>query len=276
MKELYDQSAQLCNQNITKLYSTSFTLGIRTLHRRFRTPIYSIYGFVRLADEIVDTFHNYNKAALLNQLERDTYQAINEGISINPVLHAFQLVVNQYQIKKEYIEAFLASMRNDLEPQSHNSQSYTQYIFGSAEVVGLMCLQVFCEGNTAKFNQLSAPARKLGAAFQKVNFLRDFKADYKDLGRLYFPQISFGQFNNETKRQIEKDIEQDFADAHWGIMNLPLGARLGVLLAYKYYMRLFDRIKKTSACRIQNQRVRVPDLEKMFLLSTTYLRHSLA
>jgi 15-cis-phytoene synthase len=272
---LFDKSSQMCSKYITQLYSTSFTLGIKTLHKRFHTPIYSIYGFVRLADEIVDTFHTFNKAKLLEEFERDTYRAIEEKISLNPVLHAFQLVVNDYGIDSAYIKAFLYSMRMDLEPLTYSSDKYNEYIYGSAEAVGLMCLQVFCEGNDAQFSALKNPAKSLGAAFQKVNFLRDLQSDFEDRGRVYFPEVNFKNFNQADKVAIEADIEKDFADAFQGIMRLPEGAKLGVLLAYKYYVRLFIKIKKSSVATIQNSRVRVPDFEKFTMLSYTYLRHAI-
>jgi 15-cis-phytoene synthase len=272
---LFDKSSQMCSQFITQLYSTSFTLGIKTLTKRFHTPIYSIYGFVRLADEIVDTFHEFDKGKLLEEFERDTYRAISEKISLNPVLHAFQLVVNEYNIDESYIKAFLYSMRMDLEPLTYSSDKYNEYIFGSAEAVGLMCLQVFCEGNEAQFEALKAPARSLGAAFQKVNFLRDLQSDFEDRGRVYFPEVNFKNFTQADKKAIEADIAKDFADAYEGIMRLPEGAKLGVLLAYKYYVRLFKKIKDSSISTIQNSRVRVPDFEKFTVLSYTYLRHGL-
>lgn len=274
MKSLFDQSSAACSKYITQLYSTSFTLGIKTLHRKFHKPIYNIYGFVRVADEIVDTFFDYNQRSLIERFERDTYEAINEGISMNPVLQAFQETVNEYKIDPKYIDAFLLSMKMDLDPQNYTDDKYKEYIFGSAEAVGLMCLQVFVEGDMALFEKLKPAACSLGAAFQKVNFLRDMKSDFQDRGRVYFPEVNFANFTLAEKLKIEQDIEHDFAVAYQGIMKLPPGAHLGVLLAYKYYTKLFNKIRKSSVQTIQQERVRVPNYEKFTMLSMTYLRHS--
>lgn len=271
--ELYDLTTFKCSKLITQHYSTSFTLGIRTLHKRFHFPIYAIYGFVRYADEIVDTFHEYDKTALLDRFEQDTYQAIREKISLNPVLHSFQAVVNQYNIPNDLIAAFLRSMRMDLDQQTYDNPLYQEYIYGSAEVVGLMCLRVFCEGNDAQYQSLEEPARKLGAAFQKVNFLRDIKSDYDERGRVYFPDVNFNHFTQTAKQQIELDIQQDFDEAYQGILRLPSGAKLGVYLAYVYYLNLFKKIKQCSAARIVQERIRIPDNRKIALLIGTYFRH---
>ncbi|MEM9981669.1 MAG: phytoene/squalene synthase family protein [Bacteroidota bacterium] len=275
MLELYTTTTLKCSQLITEHYSTSFTLGIKTLHKRFHAPIYAIYGFVRYADEIVDTFHNYDKKSLLERFKKDTYQAIEEQISLNPVLHSFQLVVNQYSIERELIDAFLRSMEMDLYFNTYNDDKYQEYIYGSAEVVGLMCLRVFCEGNEEKYLQLKEPARSLGAAFQKINFLRDIKSDYQERGRTYFPTVDFTQFNEPTKRQIEDDIQKDFDDAYKGILKLPKGARLGVYLAYVYYISLFKKIQKLPAKTIMQHRIRVPDSKKVRLLLGSYFKHRL-
>ncbi|MGD1842104.1 MAG: phytoene/squalene synthase family protein [Thermonemataceae bacterium] len=275
MLELYTTTTLKCSQLITEHYSTSFTLGIKTLHKRFHAPIYAIYGFVRYADEIVDTFHNYDKKSLLERFKKDTYQAIEEQISLNPVLHSFQLVVNQYNIEKELIDAFLHSMEMDLYFNTYNDDKYQEYIYGSAEVVGLMCLRVFCEGNEEKYSQLKEPARSLGAAFQKINFLRDIKSDYQERGRTYFPTVDFTQFNEPTKRHIEEDIQKDFDDAYKGILKLPKGARLGVYLAYVYYISLFKKIQKLPAKTIMQHRIRVPDSKKVRLLLGSYFKHRL-
>jgi 15-cis-phytoene synthase len=275
MLSLYTKTTQECSKLITEHYSTSFTLGIKTLHKRFHIPVFSIYGFVRYADEIVDTFHNYDKASLLARFKADTYTAIEEGISLNPVLHSFQLVVNQYKIEHDLIEAFLHSMEMDLYQSDYSQDGYEEYIYGSAEVVGLMCLRVFCEGDESLYQNLKADARSLGAAFQKVNFLRDLKSDFDDRGRVYFPGVDFTQFTPEDKTFIEADIQQDFDAAYRGIMGLPKDARMGVYLAYQYYLRLFDKIKNLPANRIQQERIRVPDYQKMILLGKTYLRHRL-
>lgn len=275
MMDLFNRTTFECSKLITEYYSTSFTLGIKTLDRRFHFPIYGIYGFVRYADEIVDTFHEYDKARLLSKFKEDTYEAIRDGISLNPVLHSFQLVVRDYGIEQELIDAFLKSMEMDLFCADYDERGYQEYIYGSAEVVGLMCLRVFCEGDRAMYDRLREPARKLGAAFQKVNFLRDLKSDYQDRGRVYFPGVDFNQFTRGAKNLIEEDIQRDFDEAYIGILNLPRGARMGVHLAYTYYQTLFNRIKQLPASRIQHERIRVPDAKKIALLAQTYLKHRL-
>lgn len=275
MMSLFNQTALECSKLITEHYSTSFTLGIKTLDRKFHFPIYAIYGFVRYADEIVDTFHDYDKKTLLEKFKKDAYTAIDERISLNPVLHAFQLVVRQYDIEHELIEAFLKSMEMDLYFQDYDASGYNEYIYGSAEVVGLMCLRVFCEGDSAMYDRLKEPARKLGAAFQKVNFLRDVKSDYQERGRTYFPGVNFDDFTCDAKELIERDIQNDFDEAYIGIMNLPKGARMGVYLAYVYYQTLFNKIKALPVSRIQTERVRVPDTKKIALLAQTYLKYRL-
>lgn len=273
--DLFKQTCLQCSKVITEAYSTSFTLGIKTLHQKFHFPIYAIYGFVRCADEIVDTFHEHDKKALLQEFKEQTYKAIATGISLNPVLHAFQGVVNEYKIDLEYIEAFLRSMEMDLEEQQYDHQLYDNYIYGSAEVVGLMCLKVFTEGNDEMFERLKKPACSLGSAFQKVNFLRDMQSDYLDRGRVYFPKVEFKQFDNISKAEIEADICKDFEDAYHGIMALPRTSRLGVYLAYKYYMKLFRKIQNLPATHILAERVRVPDNTKLALLVSSYLRYQL-
>ena len=270
--DLYTKTTLECSKVITQHYSTSFTLGIKTLDKRFHLPIYAIYGFVRYADEIVDTFEGYDKKTLLNRFKSDTYVAIEEGISLNPVLHSFQLIVNKYKIDHELIESFLHSMEMDLYYADYNQEGYEAYIYGSAEVVGLMCLRVFCEGNLAEYDRLKADAKRLGSAFQKVNFLRDIKSDFQERGRTYFPDVDFTNFTLEDKKTIENDIQADFDAALRGILELPKGAKGGVYLAYKYYLRLFDKIKNCPASRIQNERIRVPDYQKMTLLASTYFQ----
>lgn len=272
MLELFNQTTLQCSKIITEHYSTSFTLGIRTLDRKFHLPIYAIYGFVRYADEIVDTFHDFDKKSLLDRFRRDTYLAIEEKISLNPVLHSFQLVVNQYHIERELIDAFLHSMEMDLEEREYTEDGYQEYIYGSAEVVGLMCLRVFCEGDKAQYAHLREGARRLGSAFQKVNFLRDLKSDFQDRGRVYFPGIDFKEFDPTSKKAIEADIQEDFDAAYQAILQLPVGARQGVYLAYVYYQTLFDKIKRLSAARIQEERIRVPDGRKLALLAQTYVK----
>lgn len=275
MLELYNQVCRECSRLITNRYSTSFSLGIRVFHQRFRDPIYAIYGFVRFADEIVDTFHDYPKAELLQRFRDDTYRALEEGISLNPVLHAFQQTVREYGIERELIDAFLDSMEMDLFFDRYEDALYKQYIYGSAEVVGLMCLRVFCEGDSEAFDRLRAPARSLGSAFQKINFLRDMKSDYDERGRVYFPGINFLNFTNEDKLTIETDIKQDFDDAYQGIKQLPKGARFGVYLAYVYYINLFEKIKKSTAMRVKQERIRVPDRKKVYLLFSSAVKSRL-
>jgi phytoene/squalene synthetase len=247
-------------------------LGIKTLDKRFHLPIYAIYGFVRYADEIVDTFHGFDKKMLLSRFKADAYVAIEEGVSLNPVLHSFQLMVNKYQIDHDLIEAFLHSMEMDLYFADYNQEGYEAYIYGSAEVVGLMCLRIFCEGDAQMYDRLKDDAKRLGAAFQKVNFLRDIKSDFKERGRTYFPNVDFENFTLADKQAIEDDIQADFDAALRGILALPNGAKGGVYLAYKYYLRLFDKIKNCPASKIQNERIRVPDIQKMALLASTYFK----
>jgi phytoene/squalene synthetase len=273
--ELYDSTCMECSKLITRNYSTSFTLGIRTLNKQFHLPIYAIYGFVRYADEIVDTFHAFDKAALLKQFWADTDQALELGISLNPVLHAFQYVVRQYKIEYELIEAFLKSMEMDLHDQVYSQSLYEEYIYGSAEVVGLMCLRIFCQGNEEQYQHLKEPARSLGKAFQKVNFLRDMKSDFQDRGRVYFPGVDFQKFNLSDKQTIEADIQKDFDHAYTGILELPKGAKSGVLLAYKYYLRLFHKIAKLPPSRILEERIRIPDNQKLAILLGSYFRREI-
>ncbi len=273
--ELFRETCLQCSKVITQAYSTSFALGIKTLDKKLHGPIYAIYGFVRFADEIVDTFHDHNKRELLAEFKKQTYQAIESGISLNPVLYAFQCIVNEYKIDKAYIEAFLVSMEMDLDDQVYDSSLYKSYIYGSAEVVGLMCLKVFCQGDEAMFERLKQPACSLGAAFQKVNFLRDMQSDYNERGRVYFPQVNYLDFNNASKAYIEADILRDFRDAYAGIMALPRTARMGVYLAYVYYFKLFRKIQRMPATRILQERVRVPDNTKLALLLSSYLKYRL-
>ncbi|TAE50683.1 MAG: phytoene/squalene synthase family protein [Cytophagales bacterium] len=273
--ELYEKTTFGCSELITKHYSTSFTMGIKTLHKKYHHAIYAIYGFVRYADEIVDTFHLHNKAMLLERFKKDTYQSIEEKISLNPVLHSFQKIVNDYRIEHELIEAFLYSMELDLYKADYTQAGYEEYIYGSAEVVGLMCLRVFCEGDEAAYQNLKLPAKSLGAAFQKVNFLRDMKSDFDERGRVYFPQINFNQFDEKAKKEVENDIEKDFEAAYQGIIKLPKGAQMGVYLAYIYYKKLFQKIKKLSPKTILNERIRIPDSRKLTLLLQTYFSYKL-
>ncbi|SET58482.1 phytoene/squalene synthase family protein [Hymenobacter actinosclerus] len=273
---LFTETSRACSKLITQRYSTSFTLGIRTLDKRFHLPVYSVYGFVRWADEIVDTFHAHDKAALFADFERQTYEALDKRISLNPVLHAFQDVVHQYGIDREFIAAFLYSMEMDLDDRSYDQSLYSKYIYGSAEVVGLMCLRIFCEGDQQQFERLREPARRLGSAFQKINFLRDIRSDYEERGRVYFPGVQYEHFTEAVKRDIEADIRADFEAGYAGIVQLPRAARLGVYLAYVYYLKLFHKIRQLPAAHIQQQRVRVPTNTKLLLLLGSWLRYRMA
>ncbi|MBP7407347.1 MAG: phytoene/squalene synthase family protein [Flavobacteriales bacterium] len=271
---LFDAVCLKASRHTTYSYSTSFSLGIRSLHKRFHDPIHAIYGFVRFADEIVDTFHGHDKVMLLSRFTEDTHRAISEGISINPILHSFQLVVNKYRIERELYDTFLASMVMDLSETRHDQRSYETYILGSAEVVGLMCLRVFCEGDEVLYQRLKPAAMKLGAAFQKVNFLRDLKDDHSNLGRTYFPDVDAEHLTASDKTRIEHDVQADFDAALMGIRELPKGARFGVYIAYVYYLNLFRKIKALPCERILHERVRVRNRRKLALLTTSYLRHS--
>ncbi len=275
MKELFDQVSYECSKAVISKYSTSFSLGVRLLHKDFINPIRSIYGFVRLADEIVDSFHDYDKKELLEGFVRDTESAIKNGISLNPILNSFQQTVNKYDIDRELIDAFNRSMAMDLEKTNYKRDEFTDYLYGSSEVVGLMCLKVFCEGNRELYGSLKDSAMKLGSAFQKVNFMRDFKHDFQYLGRYYFPELSDAGFNEKTKRNIEESIEREFEEGYAGVMKLPKKARFGVYLVYIYYQRLFNKIKGLPAENVLQSRVRISNWQKFFLLARSYVRHSL-
>jgi phytoene synthase len=273
--ELFDKVSYKGSKMITKKYSTSFSLGISLLNNKIQDPIYAIYGFVRFADEIVDTFHQHNQEGLLKEFREDTYKALDRGISLNPVLHAFQDTVNKYNIDRELIDCFLKSMEMDLHDVEYDQQTYKQYILGSAEVVGLMCLKVFCLGNQAQYDDLKDTAMALGSAFQKINFLRDLRQDYLDLGRTYFPSVDFNAFSDENKKQIEADIEQDFSIAKVGVMKLPKESRFGVYLAYIYYYKLFNKIQALPSNKVMESRIRIPNSYKFYLLMSSYLKHNL-
>jgi phytoene synthase len=275
MMHLFHELSQQCSKSTTEKYSTSFSSAIKLLHGEMRIPIFNIYGFVRFADEIVDTFHQFDKETLLNEFKRETYFSIERGISLNPILNSFQLTVNKYKISHELIEAFFKSMEMDLSNTTYNSNGYKAYIYGSAEVVGLMCLYIFCEGNQEMYEQLKPSAQSLGAAFQKVNFLRDLKADYEQLSRTYFPEVDFNNFTPQMKLQIEADIAKDFSDAYQGIINLPVKCRFGVYVAYKYYLSLFRKIKKIKPANILEQRIRIPNYGKVFIVAKAGLRSQL-
>ncbi|MBC7745714.1 MAG: phytoene/squalene synthase family protein [Flavobacterium sp.] len=273
--DLYTKSSFECCKVITSNYSTSFSLGIKAFDKRFHNPIYSIYGFVRFADEIVDTFYNVDQETLLQNFKIETYKALQLKISMNPVLHAFQATVNEYQIDLKLIEAFFKSMEMDLKQTNYFPDTYQEYIYGSAEVVGLMCLQVFCEHDPILFTNLEESARSLGSAFQKINFLRDIKSDFEDRGRTYFPNVDFLKFTRSDKKLIEEDIDSDFHQALAGIRKLPLGCRKGVYIAYTYYIELFKKIKLTGAETISQKRIRISDKKKAWLLAQALLRHKL-
>ncbi len=274
MFQLYTDTCLECSRLITKRYSTSFSMGIRLFDAKLRGPIYAVYGFVRFADEIVDTFHQYDKSMLLQRFRQETYTAIEEGISLNPVLQSFQAAVHQYKIERDLIDAFLDSMEMDLHFNRYEDSLYKSYIYGSAEVVGLMCLRIFCEGNEAEYQRLKPSACSLGSAFQKINFLRDMKSDFDERGRVYFPGIDFRHFTNAQKEMIEADIKADFDAGLEGIKELPKSARLGVYLAYIYYINLFNKIKQSNACRVKEERIRVRDSKKVYLLFSSALRNS--
>lgn len=275
MKALFDRVSIRTSRMATHAYSTSFSLGIYGLEPKYRDPIYSIYGFVRFADEIVDTFHGFDKQELLARFWDDTYHAIDNGISLNPILNSFQKVVREYNIERELIETFLRSMEMDLTKSEYDQSKYELYILGSAEVVGLMCLRVFTDGKDEKYLELKSYAMKLGSAFQKINFLRDLHSDYKELGRTYFPGIDLTQFDEETKAAIEEDIEKDFHQGYLGIKKLPKGARFGVYIAYVYYYQLFRKIKNTNSQIILQERIRISNQRKYSLLVSSYVKHSL-
>lgn len=272
MMHLFHNTSQHCSRITTEMYSTSFSSAIRLLHKDLRTPIYNIYGFVRFADEIVDTFHDYDKKQLLDEFKTETYNAIERGISLNPVLHSFQITVNEFRIDLELVQAFFKSMEWDLSKANYDNDGYAAYIYGSAEVVGLMCLYVFCAGNKQEYEKLKPAAQALGAAFQKVNFLRDIKADYQDLKRTYFPGMDFKNFTSTMKQQIENEIAEDFVKAYEGILQLPVKARFGVYVAYKYYLSLFQKIKKVQPAKIMEHRIRIPSYSKVLILAKASLR----
>ena len=275
MMDLFNELSAQCSKATTEKYSTSFSSAIKLLHPNLRMPVFNIYGFVRFADEIVDTFHGYDKEVLLTEFKSETYKAIERGISLNPVLHSFQLTVNKYSIPHHLIEAFFISMQMDLCNGSYNWQGYNEYIYGSAEVVGLMCLYIFCDGNNATYEKLRPSAQSLGAAFQKVNFLRDIKVDYQLLSRTYFPDVDFKNFTPAMKLKIEEEISRDFSAAYQGIVQLPIKARFGVYVAYKYYLSLFKKIKTIAPVKILEQRIRIPNYSKVFIIAKAGLRRQL-
>ena len=275
MKALFDSVSIRASRMITKAYSTSFSLGILGLDKKYHDPIYAIYGFVRFADEIVDSFEGYPQKELLERFWKDTYLALDEKISLNPVLNSFQQVVNTFEIDRDLIETFLKSMEMDLYKNDYDEEGYKAYILGSAEVVGLMCLKVFVDGSEERYQTLKKPAMQLGSAFQKINFLRDLHADYKKLGRTYFPGVVLNNFDETVKTEIEADIDIDFRAGYEGIKQLPKGARFGVYIAYVYYYSLFKKIKKTHCDIILSQRVRISNKRKYGLFLSSFVRHTI-
>ena len=272
MKQIFDHVSASCSKLTTRRYSTSFSLGIRFLSKKFHDPIYGVYGFVRLADEIVDSFHDYDKVYLMKKFRADTVDALENKISLNPILNSFQQTVHSYGIEWELIDTFLISMETDLKSTVHDKASYDRYILGSAEVVGLMCLRIFTELDSNLYDALKPSAMKLGSAFQKINFLRDLKADYYDLGRTYFPEVDFEKFSSAEKEIIQADIEGEFNAALEGIKELPVSSRTGVYLAYIYYRKLFSKIKETPAEKVMSTRIRIPDINKVGLLFQSVIR----
>ena len=276
MKSLFDQISVDCSKIVTKTYSTSFSMATKMLHPSIRNHIYNIYGFVRFADEIVDSFHNYPKKLLLNRFEEDLYLSLNQKISLNPILNSFQHTVNKFEIDTNLIKAFMRSMRWDLDKKIYdNQEDYEKYIYGSADVVGLMCLKVFVKGNESQYNSLRPAAMSLGSAFQKVNFLRDLKDDYQELNRTYFPSVNFNHFDEVSKLNIINEIELDFELALDGIFKLPVEAQFGVYTAYKYYTKLLKKLKNTPSVNIQKTRIRVPNYQKMSVFAGSYLKYRL-
>jgi phytoene synthase len=272
MKKLYDQVSFECSRFVTKSYSTSFSMAVGLLDESIQLAIHSIYGFVRFADEIVDSFHDFDKFSLIEKFERDTYEAIESGISLNPILNSFQQTVTRYNIDHENIDAFFKSMKMDLQDLSYDHELYKEYIYGSADVVGLMCLRVFVDGKDDLYNNLKPSAMRLGSAFQKVNFLRDMRNDYELLNRTYFPNVDLSNFSAEDKKMIEDEIAADFAEAYKGILKLPENAKMGVYIAYIYYKQLFRKIKSTPPAKVLKKRIRVPNGIKYSLIATSILK----
>ena len=273
MKELFDKISEECSRNVTKSYSTSFSLATKMLSSNIRQDIYNIYGFVRFADEIVDTFHSYNKKELFKRFVDDLNHSLKEKISLNPILNSFQKTVHKYNIDMDLINSFLKSMEQDLKKKKY--ESHQEYIYGSADVVGLMCLKVFVGGRNDDYKKLKPYAMSLGSAFQKVNFLRDINDDYKKLNRVYFPGVDYGTFNEDVKNNIMIDIEKDFAKALKGIYMLPNNSKFGVYAAYKYYKRLLRKLERASYLQIKSERVRVPNYQKVDVLARSYVRYRL-
>lgn len=277
MKKIFDEVSFDCSRIVTKKYSTSFSMAVKMLSPKIRSAIYNIYGFVRFADEIVDTFHDYDKEELLRDFENQYYKSLETGISLNPILNSFQKTVKEYQISDDLVKAFLKSMRADLHKATYTTkEEYDEYIYGSADVVGLMCLKVFVNGDKEKYEELKAPAMRLGSAFQKVNFLRDLKDDYELLNRSYFPNVNLSSLDANSKELIIKEIEEDFEYAYsHGILRLPVEAKFGVYMAYRYYRRLLKKLKKVPSSKIIETRVRISDPMKLNLLARSYVKYKL-
>lgn len=276
MKTIFDLVSYKCSKLVTTSYSTSFSLAVKMLAPSIRKDIYNIYGFVRFADEIVDSFHDYDKETLFDQFENDLHLALSNKISLNPILNSFQHTVHKYKISKELIDSFMYSMRLDLTKKVYTTEEeYKEYIYGSADVVGLMCLQVFVQADEEKYKELKEAAMSLGSAFQKVNFLRDLKADYDVLERTYFPNTNFDQLDEVSKTRIVDEIEEDFRKGYEGIVKLPVEARFGVYTAYRYYIKLLQKLKNTPPLEIKNKRIRVPNYQKFGLLARSYVNYRL-
>ncbi len=276
MKALFDNVSEECSKRVTKTYSTSFSMATKMLATSIRQDIYNIYGFVRFADEIVDSFHDYNKEDLFNKFEYDLELAIDNKISLNPILNSFQHTFHRYAIDKELVDAFMRSMRMDLHKSKYLTEAeFKTYIYGSADVVGLMCLKVFVKGDEEKYNELKDSAMALGSAFQKVNFLRDLKADHDELNRSYFPNTDLNNLDELSKQHIIADIEADFVKGLEGIKKLPMEARFGVFMAYRYYKQLLKKLRRTPALEIKNSRIRVPNYKKVELLTRSYVKYQL-
>ncbi len=276
MKQLFDIVSKKCSKKVTETYSTSFSLATRMLGPSIRQDIYNIYGFVRFADEIVDSFHDYDKEVLFGRFENALEEALLDRISLNPILNSFQDTVYKYNIDRELIDTFMSSMRMDLTKSVYSTtEEFNDYIYGSADVVGLMCLKVFVKGDAEKYYQLKESAMNLGSAFQKVNFLRDLKEDYENLSRTYFPNTNLDSLDEESKAQIIQEIEENFNQGYQGILQLPHDSKLGVFVAYRYYKRLLKKLQQTPATEIKNARIRVPNVEKIGILTRSYVKYQL-
>lgn len=275
MKLLFDDYSRKASRHVTKKYSTSFYAGVRALDKKIRDDVHAIYGFVRFADEIVDSFHGFDKAELLEEFKNDTYKAIDRKVSLNPILNSFQTTIHKYNIDLKLIEQFLFSMAMDLEDIEYDKQKYEQYILGSAEVVGLMCLKIFVYGDEGEYEKLKPYAMKLGSSFQKINFLRDLNADFNELGRIYFPNLESGELTLKNKIQIEEEIQQEFEEALIGIKMLPKSSRFGVYVSYKYYVKLLKKIQRKTANELLQERIRIANKTKVFVFAKSFLRNSL-